>query len=112
MVESFIRWVGSTRIISEFYSGGAYLEVSSFYNEQRSKPLKFVRWVCGNGEEGGGGEGSGLQAGVPTNQIDLDRRFLFGFSDGAILGVGVGSIEGIAYVDFSFQGRCDFSGTV
>jgi len=50
---------------------------ASFYDEPRSKLLKFVDWVCSE---------EGQKAGCPPN-IDPNRIFLFGFSDGATVGV-------------------------
>lgn len=52
---------------------------ASFYDEPRSKLLQYMRFVIN--EDGGGKQG------VVTDSLDLDRKFLFGFSDGATLGV-------------------------
>ncbi|CAB9497868.1 phospholipase Carboxylesterase [Seminavis robusta] len=49
----------------------------SFYEEPRSKLLRFVEWVCSE---------QGQEAGCPAN-IDPARVFLFGFSDGATVAV-------------------------
>jgi len=49
---------------------------ASFYEEPRSKILQFLNWVCSE---------EGRQAGCPV--VDLKNIFLFGFSDGATLGV-------------------------
>lgn len=49
----------------------------SFYEEPRSKLLTFVDWVLSS---------SGQEAGCPEN-IDRNRVYLFGFSDGATVGV-------------------------
>ena len=49
----------------------------SFYEEPRSKLLQFVEWVCSD---------KGREAGCPVN-IDPNRVFLFGFSDGATVAV-------------------------
>eukprot|EP00551_Chaetoceros_affinis_P004028 CAMPEP_0203677990 /NCGR_PEP_ID=MMETSP0090-20130426/30281_1 /ASSEMBLY_ACC=CAM_ASM_001088 /TAXON_ID=426623 /ORGANISM="Chaetoceros affinis, Strain CCMP159" /LENGTH=436 /DNA_ID=CAMNT_0050545049 /DNA_START=175 /DNA_END=1485 /DNA_ORIENTATION=- len=61
----------------------------SFYEEPRSKILQFVKWACSYVENVGGGD-SGGDDGDPNNisiDIDTNRLFLFGFSDGATLGV-------------------------
>lgn len=71
--KSFIRRFGSIRIVPEFYS---YSEgVPSFYDEPRSKLLKFVRWVCGTDDYGdrGGGEGVSGEAGGGTNKPNGSR---------------------------------------
>lgn len=52
---------------------------ASFYDEPRSKLLQYMRFVIN--ADGGGKQG------VVTDSLDLDRKFLFGFSDGATLGV-------------------------
>jgi predicted peptidase len=49
----------------------------SFYEEPRTKLLQFVNWVCSE---------AGRAAGCPAN-VDPNRIFLFGFSDGATVGV-------------------------
>ena len=49
---------------------------ASFYEEPRSKIIQFLNWVCSE---------EGVQAGCP--RVDPDNVFLFGFSDGATLGV-------------------------
>jgi predicted peptidase len=49
----------------------------SFYEEPRSKLLRFIDWVCSD---------EGQKAGCPNN-IDSSRIFLFGFSDGATVAV-------------------------
>jgi len=49
---------------------------ASFYEEPRSKILQFLNWVCSE---------EGQQAGCPV--VDPENIFLFGFSDGATLGV-------------------------
>lgn len=49
----------------------------SFYEDPRSRLLKFVEWVCSE---------EGQKAGCPSN-IDPNRIFLFGFSDGATVAV-------------------------
>ena len=49
----------------------------SFYEEPRSRLLRFVDWVCSE---------DGQKAGCSSN-IDPNRIFLFGFSDGATVAV-------------------------
>jgi len=49
---------------------------TSFYEEPRTKLLKFVQWALSD---------AGRQAGCPV--VDPSRVFLFGFSDGATVGV-------------------------
>lgn len=50
---------------------------SSFYEEPRRKLLQFIDWYCSNAGQ--------QQSGRP--EIDPSRIFLFGFSDGATVGV-------------------------
>jgi predicted peptidase len=55
----------------------------SFYEEPRSKLLRFVDWVCSE---------EGQKAGCPSN-IDSSRIFLFGFSDGATVAVELATTQ-------------------
>lgn len=51
----------------------------SFYEEPRSKLLQFIQWILSEGES--------ELLGIPKEKIDSSRLFLFGFSDGATVGV-------------------------
>lgn len=68
----------------------------SFYEEPRQKFLQFVDWVCSD---------AGRQAGFP--QVDTDRIFLFGFSDGATEAVELlttGRFRGAIVAAYGFTG--------
>lgn len=71
----------------------------SFYEEPRSKILKFVEWVLSD---------AGQKAGCPSN-IDPNRIFLFGFSDGATVGVELATTRRFKAGVFCSYG---FSGTL
>jgi predicted peptidase len=71
----------------------------SFYEEPRRKLLEFIDWVCST--EGGG------KNGVDTRRIDPRQLFLFGFSDGATLGVELlttGKFAGGVIAAYGFTG--------
>jgi len=73
---------------------------ASFYEEPRSKLLQFMRFAIS--ADGGGAQG------VDVNIIDLDRKFLFGFSDGATLGVEIMTTRKFAggvFAAYGFTGR-------
>jgi len=73
---------------------------SSFYDEPRSKLLQFIRWAC---DEDGGG-----QHGIDTVRMDPSRTFLFGFSDGATLGIELMTtriFKGGVFAAYGFTGR-------
>ena len=68
---------------------------ASFYEEPRSKLLQFMGWsISGDvriddtaGGGGDGGDGGGSDEYAYSDRIDRDRKFLFGFSDGATEGI-------------------------
>mmetsp|Transcript_56328 Transcript_56328/g.168639 ORF Transcript_56328/g.168639 Transcript_56328/m.168639 type:complete len:361 (-) Transcript_56328:37-1119(-) len=69
----------------------------SFYDEPRGRILQFIDWVCSE---------EGQQAGCPN--VDKDRIFLFGFSDGATLGVELatsGRFRGGVFAAYGFTGK-------
>ena len=69
----------------------------SFYEEPRSKLLRFVDWVCSD---------AGRAAGCPP--VDPSRIFLFGFSDGATVGVELltsGRFKGGVFAAYGFTGE-------
>ena len=69
----------------------------SFYEEPRSKLLEFVEWVCSD---------EGRRAGCP--EIDPTRRFLFGFSDGATVGMELATtlrFRAVAVAAYGFTGQ-------
>ena len=66
----------------------------SFYEEPRAKVLRFIDWVCSE---------AGREAGCPAN-IDLSRIFLFGFSDGATVGVELATTGRFAACVFAAYG--------
>jgi predicted esterase len=73
---------------------------ASFYEEPRSKLLQFMRFAIS--ADGGGKQG------VDVSRIDLDRKFLFGFSDGATLGVELmttGKFAGGVFAAYGFTGK-------
>lgn len=75
------------------YSAGK----ASFYDEPRSKLLKFIAWVCSE---------EGKAAGCPSN-IDPNRIFLFGFSDGATVAVELATtrrFKGAIICAYGFSG--------
>jgi hypothetical protein len=53
---------------------------ASFYDEPRSKLLQFMNFSLSR-------DGGGAQGGIDLDVVDVDCKFLFGFSDGATLGV-------------------------
>ena len=71
----------------------------SFYEEPRRKLLDFIDWVCSI--DGGG------KNGIDTDRIDPKQLFLFGFSDGATLGVELlttGKFAGGIIAAYGFTG--------
>ena len=69
----------------------------SFYEEPRSRLLEFVNWVCSD---------EGREAGCPD--VDTSRVFLFGFSDGATVGVELattGRFSGCIFAAYGFTGE-------
>lgn len=69
----------------------------SFYEEPRRRILQFVDWVCSE---------QGRRAGCPD--VDPSRIFLFGFSDGATLGVELatsGRFRGGVFAAYGFTGE-------
>jgi len=73
---------------------------ASFYDEPRSKLLQFMKFAIS--ADGGGAQG------VDVNSIDLDRKFLFGFSDGATLGVEIMTTRKFAggvFAAYGFTGK-------
>ena len=68
----------------------------SFYEEPRKRMLQFVDWVCSD---------SGRAAGCPD--VDPNRVFLFGFSDGATVGIELmttGRFKGGVFAAYGFTG--------
>lgn len=73
---------------------------TSFYEEPRSKLLQFIRWACSS-------DGGGMQ-GIDVDIMDLDRQFLFGFSDGATLGIELMTTRKFAggvFAAYGFTGK-------
>jgi len=73
---------------------------ASFYEEPRSKLLQFMKFAIS--ADGGGAQG------VDVSSIDLDRKFLFGFSDGATLGIELmttGKFAGGVFAAYGFTGK-------
>ena len=69
----------------------------SFYEEPRKRMLQFVDWVCSE---------QGRAAGCPL--VDPDRVFLFGFSDGATVGIELmtsGRFKGGVFAAYGFTGQ-------
>jgi len=69
----------------------------SFYEEPRKRVLQFVDWVCSE---------QGRAAGCPL--VDPDRVFLFGFSDGATVGIELmtsGRFKGGVFAAYGFTGQ-------
>ena len=73
----------------------------SFYDEPRSKLLQFMGWSISK-------DGGGLQ-GVDVDRIDRQKKFLFGFSDGATLGIELMTTRKFAAGIFCAYG---FTGTL
>jgi len=69
----------------------------SFYEEPRKRVLQFVDWVCSE---------QGRAAGCPL--VDPDQVFLFGFSDGATVGIELmtsGRFKGGVFAAYGFTGQ-------
>ena len=60
-------------VVAPFAEQSGTPDRQSFYEEPRSRVLQVVEWACSGG--------------VPGASVDRDRIFLFGFSDGATVGV-------------------------
>jgi hypothetical protein len=73
----------------------------SFYEEPRSKLLQFMGWSISS--DGGGAQG------VDVDRIDREKKFLFGFSDGATLGIELMTTGKFAAGVFAAYG---FTGTL
>mmetsp|Transcript_22657 Transcript_22657/g.51923 ORF Transcript_22657/g.51923 Transcript_22657/m.51923 type:complete len:169 (-) Transcript_22657:274-780(-) len=71
----------------------------SFYEEPRKKLLDFLSWALSD---------AGREAGCPSSDvIDANRIFLFGFSDGATVGVELlttGRFAGGVFAAYGFTG--------
>eukprot|EP00554_Chaetoceros_debilis_P005795 CAMPEP_0194075458 /NCGR_PEP_ID=MMETSP0149-20130528/2459_1 /TAXON_ID=122233 /ORGANISM="Chaetoceros debilis, Strain MM31A-1" /LENGTH=477 /DNA_ID=CAMNT_0038755943 /DNA_START=225 /DNA_END=1654 /DNA_ORIENTATION=- len=97
---------------------------ASFYDEPRSKLLQCIRWACGSStttvsssQQGGGGNGgiantnnmnSVTMQGIDTDRMDLSRVYLFGFSDGATLGIELMTTRKFAagiFAAYGFTGK-------
>jgi predicted esterase len=81
----------------------------SFYEEPRSKIIQFVKWACkGNDTNANANESQSADNSNIADRIDLDRIFLFGFSDGATLGVELMTtniFKGGIFAAYGFTGK-------
>jgi len=75
---------------------------ASFYEEPRSKVLQFINWFCSSNNN------KQKNNVVNVENIDLNRLFLFGFSDGATLGVELMTTRKFAggvFAAYGFTGK-------
>lgn len=80
----------------------------SFYEEPRSKILQFVKWACSSTSTSSNSN-PGNDETIIGDLIDKKRLFLFGFSDGATLGVELMTTNYFAGGIFASYG---FTGTL
>jgi predicted peptidase len=96
---------------------------ASFYDEPRSKLLQCIRWACDShttstaSPQQGSGNGttstnkdikSVTVQGIDTDRMDLSRVYLFGFSDGATLGIELMTTRKFAagiFAAYGFTGK-------
>lgn len=100
LIPSLLATGGAPRELSENFAMVAPYSAGkrSFYEEPRGKLLEFVEWVCSN---------EGRKAGCPD--VDPSKVFLFGFSDGATVGVELTTTRRFKACVFAAYG---FTGTL